>query len=97
MIAREHTLIQIRLDTLLDRCRLSQPARALRIRTHHSVSSRLARGDTSCVDLSVLDRICTVLECQPSDLLRFVPEQPELFEAQDGNGWTPIRGPEETP
>ena len=28
------------------------------------------------VDLSVLDRLCTALSCQPGDLLEYVPEKP---------------------
>ncbi len=26
------------------------------------------------MDLSVLDRLCTALECQPGDILEFIPE-----------------------
>lgn len=90
-------MIQIRLGKLLNRHRLSQRALARRTDTHPSVISRLARGDTSRVDLSVLNRICTALECQPGDLLEFVPEQPELFEDQNGNGSTPDQGSGGTP
>lgn len=26
------------------------------------------------MDLSVLDRLCTALDCQPGDILKFIPE-----------------------
>lgn len=86
-------MIQIRLESILNQRSLSQRALARRSDTHPSVISRLARGDTSRVDLVVLNRICTALEVQPGDLLRFVPEQPELFEPTNGDEATSLPKP----
>lgn len=31
-------------------------------------------GDIKRVDVSVIDRICTALDCQPGDLMTYIPE-----------------------
>jgi putative transcriptional regulator len=37
----------------------------------------LKNGRAKAVRFSTLDAICRVLQCQPGDLLRWVPDEPE--------------------
>lgn len=39
--------------------------------------SRICLGTIKEVPVNVLDKICTVLECQPNDLMEHIPDQPE--------------------
>ena len=39
--------------------------------------SVLKNGRAKAVRFTTLDAICTVLECQPGDVLQWVPERPE--------------------
>lgn len=32
-------------------------------------------GDITRIDVSVIDRICKALNCQPGDLLKYVPDE----------------------
>ncbi|PRY60602.1 helix-turn-helix domain-containing protein [Glycomyces artemisiae] len=45
----------------------------------------LKNGRAKAVRFSTLEAICRVLDCQPGDVLRFVPE-PELGTANGGTG-----------
>lgn len=38
----------------------------------------LKNGRAKAVRFTTLDAICAVLECQPGDILRWVPEEPSL-------------------
>lgn len=35
------------------------------------------KGDITRVDVSVIDRICTALNCQPGDLMTYIPDEKE--------------------
>ena len=41
--------------------------------TQRSLINKYCNGNVQRLDLTVLARLCTVLECQMSDILRFVP------------------------
>ena len=46
--------------------------------------SAMANGKIGRVPVDVLDRICAVLECQPGDLMEYIPEQnPTYFDMGD--------------
>lgn len=41
----------------------------------------LYKGEITRVDISVIDRVCAALDCQPGDLLQYIPgESPSLFD-----------------
>jgi DNA-binding Xre family transcriptional regulator len=46
-----------------------------------SVAARLFKGEFSKIDLGTLDRLCSLLKCQPDKLLRHTPN-----DAHGGNG-----------
>ncbi len=38
-------------------------------------TGRIARGETTRIDLETIDSLCRELDCQPGDLLEYVPEE----------------------
>ena len=51
--------------------KLSQRAEMQRTQLNHYCNNTISR-----LDIDVLGRLCTVLECEISDLLEFVPPEP---------------------
>lgn len=39
--------------------------------------SKICLGTIKEVPVSVLDKLCTALDCQPADLMQHIPDQPE--------------------
>jgi putative transcriptional regulator len=68
--------IVIRLDELLHDRRMTLTELAGRIDITVANLSILKTGKAKAIRFSTLEAICTVLECQPGDLLAFDPTQP---------------------
>ncbi len=71
----EYGTIRIKLDELITQAgisknRLSHKAEMQRTQINNYCNNRITR-----LDIDVLARICTVLNCTVSDLLEFVPPQ----------------------
>ncbi len=71
----EYGTIRIKLDELIAQAgisknRLSHKAEMQRTQINNYCNNRITR-----LDIDVLARICTVLNCTVSDLLEFVPPQ----------------------
>lgn len=71
----EYGTIRIKLDELISQAgisknRLSHKAEMQRTQINNYCNNRITR-----LDIDVLARICTVLNCTVSDLLEFVPPQ----------------------
>lgn len=74
-VMREYGTIRINLKDLLEKRglsknKLSQRAEMQRTQINNYCNNKITRLDTD-----VLARLCTVLECEISDLLEFVPPQ----------------------
>ena len=65
--------IIVTLDEVLHRRRLSLTDLAERVGITLANLSILKTGKARAVRFSTLDRICHALECQPADILRWVP------------------------
>jgi len=70
----KHGTIRIKLDELIkakgiSKNKLSHRAEMQRTQINNYCNNKIAR-----LDIDVLARICTVLDCQIGDLLEFVPE-----------------------
>lgn len=68
--------IVIRLDELLHARRMTLTELATRIDITLANLSILKTGKAKAIRLSTLEAICTVLECQPGELLAFDPTLP---------------------
>lgn len=68
--------IVVRLDELLHARRMTLTDLAARIDITLANLSILKTGKAKAIRFSTLEAICTVLECQPGDLLAFDPSPP---------------------
>lgn len=66
--------IVVRIDVELARRKMSVGEFAERVGITPANVSVLKNGRAKAVRLSTLDAMCKVLECQPGDLLEWVPE-----------------------
>jgi putative transcriptional regulator len=69
--------IAVKLDELLHQRRMTLTELAERIDITLANLSILKTGKARAIRLSTLEAICTVLECQPGDLLEFRTGPPE--------------------
>lgn len=68
--------IAVRLDELLHARRMTLTELAARIDITLANLSILKTGKAKAIRFSTLEAICSVLECQPGDLLAFDPSLP---------------------
>lgn len=64
-------LAQMIEDRGISKNKLSQRAEMQRTQLNHYCNNTISR-----LDIDVLGRLCSVLECEISDLLEFVPPEP---------------------
>jgi len=67
--------IVVRLDVMMARRKVRSNALARAIGITEANLSLLKSGKVKGLRFSTLDAICRVLECQPGDLLEFVPDE----------------------
>ncbi len=65
--------IEIRLRELRKARGLTQVQVAEETGIDQSQISRIESGETTGMDFSVMERLCTVLRCEPGDLLKRTP------------------------
>ncbi len=69
----EYGTIRIKLDELIKQAGISKNKLSHRAEMQRSQINHYCNNDISRLDIDVLARICTVLECEIGDLLEFVP------------------------
>lgn len=67
-------MIVLRLDRMLAQRKVSSKDLAERIGISPVNLSRIKTGKISAVRFSTLDAMCQALDCQPGDLLEFIPD-----------------------
>lgn len=72
-------MIEINLDIMLAMRRITSAELAERIGITQANLSVLKTGKAKAVRFSTLESICRELDCQPGDILKFIPDtiQPE--------------------
>ena len=70
--------IAVKLDDMLHERRMTLTELADRIGITLANLSILKTGKARAIRFSTLDAICTALDCQPGDILRFEPGQKEI-------------------
>jgi putative transcriptional regulator len=68
--------IELRLDVMMAKRRMRSNILARAIGITESNLSLLKSGKVRGIRFSTLDAICRALECQPADILEYVPESP---------------------
>jgi putative transcriptional regulator len=69
--------IQVKLDDVLHDRRMTLTELAEQVDITLANLSILKTGKARAVRFSTLDAICTALDCQPGDILRFEPDEAE--------------------
>ena len=67
-------MIVLRLDRVLADRKMRSKELAERVGISEVNLSRIKTGRISAVRFSTLDAICRVLDCQPGDILEYVPD-----------------------
>ncbi|OUO60765.1 helix-turn-helix transcriptional regulator [Olsenella sp. An270] len=70
-------MIVLRLDRVLADRKMRSKELAEKIGLTEVNLSRIKCGKISAVRFSTLDAICRELDCQPGDILEYVPDEPE--------------------
>ncbi len=71
----EYGTIRIKLDELIKAAGLSKNKLSHRAEMQRSQINHYCNNDISRLDIDVLARICTVLECEIGELLEFLPPE----------------------
>jgi putative transcriptional regulator len=75
--------ILIRLDDKLYERRMTLTELAARVDITVANLSILKTGKAKAIRFSTLEAICSVLQCQPGELLEFRPDDPTVAKASD--------------
>ena len=70
-------MIVVHIDVMLARRKMSVTELSERLGITMANVSILKNGKAKAIRVETLDRLCAILECQPSDLLEYVPEEEE--------------------
>ncbi|MCI8951084.1 MAG: helix-turn-helix transcriptional regulator [Lachnospiraceae bacterium] len=70
--------IIVNLDVMMARRKISAGDLAAQIGITPANLSILKNNKAKAVRFSTLEEICKVLDCQPGDILQYIPEQKEL-------------------
>lgn len=78
-------MIILRLDRMLAERKISSKELAGRVGISQVNMSRIKTGKVSAIRFSTLDAICRALDCQPGDVLEYMPdgEADNLFGLKD--------------
>lgn len=78
-------MIILRLDRMLAERKISSKELAGRVGISQVNMSRIKTGKVSAIRFSTLDAICRSLDCQPGDVLEYMPddEADNLFGLKD--------------
>lgn len=68
-------MIVVNLDVMMARRKISLTELAERVDLTLANLSILKTGKTKAIRFSTLESICRVLECQPADILEYVPDE----------------------
>ena len=71
----EYGTIRIKLDELLKASGLSKNMLSHRAEMQRTQINRYCSNDITRLDVDVLARLCTVLDCEIGELLEFIPPQ----------------------
>ncbi len=71
----EYGTIRIKLDELIRKAGISKNKLSHRAEMQRSQINHYCNNDITRLDVDVLARICTVLDCRIEDLLEFIPTE----------------------
>ena len=75
MYMTEYGTIHIKLDELIKKSGISKNKLSHRAEMQRSQINHYCNNEITRLDIDVLSRLCTVFECEISDLLEFIPPE----------------------
>ena len=69
-------MVKFTLKVILAKREMTQKELAEKTGIRPPTISALALGTISRVPVDALDKICTVLDCQPADIMEYIPSAP---------------------
>lgn len=75
MYMDEYGTIHIKLDELIKKSGISKNKLSHRAEMQRSQINHYCNNEITRLDIDVLSRLCTVFECEISDLLEFIPPE----------------------
>ena len=75
MESNKYGAIHINLDKLIKKAGISKNMLSHRAEMQRTQINHYCNNDISRLDIDVLARLCTVLECEIGDLLEFIPPE----------------------
>lgn len=72
-------MIVVNLDVMLARRKVSVTELSEKLGITMANVSILKNGKAKAVKLETLNKICRILECQPGDILEYVPDKKEVI------------------
>lgn len=72
---QEYGTIHIKLDELIQKAGISKNKLSHRAEMQRTQINHYCNNDITRLDIDVLARICTVLDCKIEDLLEFIPPE----------------------
>lgn len=75
--------IVVQLDVMLARRKVKSKDLAEQVGITEANMSLLKQGKVKGVRFDTLEKICVILQCQPGDLLAWVPDDPESLPKQE--------------
>ncbi len=67
--------VRIHLDEQIKKRGISKNKLAFRAEIQRTQLNNYCKGKVLRIDLAVIARLCTVLECAPGDILEFIPPE----------------------
>lgn len=67
--------INITLDVMLAKRKLKSKDLAAQLNVTEANLSKLKSGNVKGVKLETLNKLCTILDCKPADLIDFIPDE----------------------
>ena len=74
-MVNEHGTIKIKLDELIKKSGISKNKLSHRAEMQRTQINNYCKNEITRLDIDVLARICSVLDCKIEDLLEYVPAQ----------------------
>lgn len=74
----EFGTIRIRLDELIEKSGMSKSKLGHRAEMQRTQINNYCKNKVTRLDVDVLARLCTVLDCEINDLLEFVPPEKKM-------------------
>ena len=71
----EHGTVKIKLDELIKKSGISKNKLSHRAEMQRTQINNYCKNEITRLDIDVLARICSVLDCKIEDLLEYVPAQ----------------------